>query len=183
MSIKDASDLGDDFWFRLNEVCVDLKIKPYHLLAVMMFESGVSPKARNPFSSATGLIQFMAQKGRDGKWYHFGMTRDQFSALTAADQMIYVHCHFKAYLGRLNSISQVYQAVFLPASLSYASQPDNVVCGIRPGDKYGWAYKANSIFDTKRKGFITCYDLEAAALRACQGPRWEAIEKKLSPNP
>ena len=76
MHPKHTKDLSDEFFIGLDEMCTRLGAPKAAMLGVMMSESGVSASKRNPGSSATGLIQSMAQK--DGRY--FGMTRDQFGA-------------------------------------------------------------------------------------------------------
>lgn len=68
-----------------------LGVNPNDLAAVISFETAgtFSPNARNPDSSATGLIQFMAGTGGTAGAY-YGMTRDQFGGLSFDQQMEYV---------------------------------------------------------------------------------------------
>ena len=48
-----------EFQTRVQAMCSRLGINPEHLKVVMHKESGINPQARNNYSSATGLIQFM----------------------------------------------------------------------------------------------------------------------------
>ncbi|WP_236483713.1 hypothetical protein, partial [Escherichia coli] len=76
-------------------VAKNIGVNPNDLAAVISFETGgtFSPSKRNPNSSATGLIQFMAGSGgTKGKYY--GMTRDQFGSLSFDEQMKYVEKYF-----------------------------------------------------------------------------------------
>lgn len=169
MHPKHTKDLSDEFFIGLDEMCTRLGTPKAAMLGVMMSESGVSASKRNPGSSATGLIQFMAQK--DGRY--FGMTRDQFGALPAHEQLRYVEAHFRPYVGKLNTVAAIYLAVFLPAQIDLAVDPDAVV--VAKGGPYGWAYAANSYFDFDANLKITVRELEESVGLQCDGPRWEEI--------
>jgi hypothetical protein len=86
------------------------------LANVMNFESGGNPQARNKYSSATGLIQFMPSTAA-----RLGTTTDALYAMTGAQQMPYVVKYFAPYKGKLHSQEDVYMAVFYPA---YIGMPD-----------------------------------------------------------
>jgi hypothetical protein len=58
-------ELSGFFKAKLGAICRRFKIDPAHLLAVMFNESRLDPKAKNPMSSATGLIQFMPDVAAD----------------------------------------------------------------------------------------------------------------------
>ena len=166
-----------EFIAGLLAACKTLKTKPEYLLPVMMYESGCMASARNPGGPATGLIQF--EPSRYTKEY-YGYSRDQFSNLPMAQQVVYVGKYLAPFKGQLTSIGAVYQAVFLPASLLYAKNPEDEVCGLRDGDHYGWAYRANRSFDRAGNGFIAVQDLTNAAVGACRGPRWAEIQAALA---
>ena len=80
----------------IKQVAHNIGVNPNDLAAVISFESSgsFSPNARNPKSSATGLIQFMAGSGGT-KGQYYGMTRDQFGSLSFGEQMKYVERYFK----------------------------------------------------------------------------------------
>ena len=191
-----------EFIDALKQVCASLNTLPEYLLPVLFFESGCMASSENASSSATGLIGFMGSNNYYGIRKYYGYTRYQFRDLPMAQQMIYVGKYLSAYKGKLNSVGNVYQAVFLPASLNYAKTPDAVVCGLRVKlddhgsplvdasgkqitlDPYGWAYRANTVFDKpdadgKRKNYITVQDITDCALGACKGPRWDEINQNL----
>lgn len=118
-----------------------LGINPNYLASVISFETGgtFSPNARNPGSSGTGLIQFMnyADGKKDGKYY--GMTRDQFGALSVADQMVYVVKYFKGKgLKAGASLGAVYDAV--------------TGTGYKSGSA---AYESNKVWDANKDGVIS----------------------------
>lgn len=49
----------------LSEVASRLQVDPSHLYRLINFESGWNPKAKNPYSSARGLIQFIDSTARE----------------------------------------------------------------------------------------------------------------------
>ena len=80
-------------------VAKNIGANPNDLAAVISFETAgsFSTNARKPKGSATGLIQFMQYTDGTGnkntprsQWDYWGMTRDQFGALSFSDQMKYV---------------------------------------------------------------------------------------------
>lgn len=126
-------------------VARNIGVDPNHLASVISFETGGSfnPAAKNPKSSATGLIQFMSGSGgTQGKYY--GMSRDQFSSLSFDDQMKYVEKYYKDRDARFkpgneknNSVGDVYGAV-----TGY---------GYKQGTE---AYRLNSVWDSNKNGVV-----------------------------
>lgn len=53
--------LSPELWQGIQDVAGRLDMDPRHLAAVIAFESRFNPSAVNPYSGATGLIQFMPQ--------------------------------------------------------------------------------------------------------------------------
>lgn len=88
----------------------ELETVPDYLMAVMQYESGLSPSRRNPKSSATGLIQFMPEYAKD-----LGTTIDELQSMTAVEQLAYVRRFLLDKKGRMADISDVYAAVLAPA--------------------------------------------------------------------
>uniref|UniRef100_A0AAU8KU48 Lysozyme-like domain protein n=2 Tax=unclassified bacterial viruses TaxID=12333 RepID=A0AAU8KU48_9VIRU len=126
-------------------VAKNIGVNPNDLAAVISFETGgtFSPSKRNPKSSATGLIQFMAGSGgTKGKYY--GMTRDQFGALSFDEQMKYVEKYFLDRSSRFragneakNTTGDVYGAV-----TGY---------GYKKGSR---EYELNKVWDSNKNGII-----------------------------
>lgn len=117
-----------------------LGINPNDLAAVISFETGgtFSTNARNPTSSATGLIQFM--EGSDGKadGKYFGMTREQFGKLLPLQQMDHVVSYLKGRGIKAGSdVGEIYDAV-----AGY---------GYKKGSK---AYAANQVWDVNKDGVV-----------------------------
>ncbi|URY98749.1 lysozyme-like domain protein [Acinetobacter phage Arbor] len=126
-------------------VAKNIGVNPNDLAAVISFETGgtFSPSKRNPNSSATGLIQFMAGSGgTKGKYY--GMTRDQFGSLSFDEQMKYVEKYFLERSSRFrasneakNTTGDVYGAV-----TGY---------GYKKGSR---EYELNKVWDSNKNGII-----------------------------
>ena len=126
-------------------VAKNIGVNPNDLAAVISFETGgtFSPSKRNPNSSATGLIQFMAGSGgTKGKYY--GMTRDQFGSLSFDEQMKYVEKYFLDRSSRFragneakNTTGDVYGAV-----TGY---------GYKKGSR---EYELNKVWDSNKNGII-----------------------------
>lgn len=117
-----------------------LGVNPNDLAAVISFETGgtFSTNARNPTSSATGLIQFM--EGSDGKddGKYFGMTREQFGKLLPLQQMDHVVSYLKGRGIKAGSgVGEIYDAV-----AGY---------GYKKGSK---AYAANQVWDVNKDGVV-----------------------------
>lgn len=126
-------------------VAKNIGVNPNDLAAVISFETGgsFSPSAKNPNSSATGLIQFM--KGSGGtKGQYYGMSRDKFASLSFDEQMNYVERYFKERDKRFragnegkNSVGDVYGAV---TGYGYKRGSD--------------AYNLNKVWDSNKNGVI-----------------------------
>ena len=122
-------------------VTKNIGVDPNDLAAVISFETGgtFNPNIRNPKSSATGLIQFMAGSGGK-KGLYYGMTRDQFGGLSFDEQMKYVERYFRerGFDGKKKrDVADTYTAV-----TGY---------GYRKGSK---AYELNSKWDSNGDGYI-----------------------------
>ncbi len=170
MTPKATTDLSVGFFERQEVVAAELGADPLHLLMVEMAESGVRASARNPQTSASGLIQFMP-KTLEGLGYLHG--HEAFRALSAAEQVPWVRRYFAPHAGALGAPERLYVAVFLPALLARATGPDVVLCA--RGGRLGWVYAANAVFDANNDYVITVGELGEAIARNMAGPRWEEI--------
>jgi hypothetical protein len=170
-----TTDLSDGFFDAVRSSSSTLGCEPIDLLGVMMNESGVKATAHNPNGDASGLIQFMPAT-LTGLGYTDG--HEVFRTLSAEEQMPYVEAYFRPYISKgLSPAARLYQATFLPATLSGEWTMDTVICaqdGIN-----SFAYAPNKGFDQDNKGSITIGDLQAAIDRACRGARWDEIVSRL----
>lgn len=141
---KKAAKAGELMPKAVSDAIVDgarrLGINPNDLAAVISFETGgtFSTNARNPGSSATGLIQFMEDSDgkKDGKY--FGMTRAQFGNLLPLQQMDHVVSFLKGKgIKPGANVGEVYDAV-----AGY---------GYKKGTK---AYTSNKVWDVNNDGVV-----------------------------
>lgn len=137
----------------------------------MSAESGVRSSAENPASGASGLIQLMPFNLPSVGWTG---TPQAFRQLSAEAQLPYVERYFEPWKQYgLSSVNRLYQAVFLPGTLSRGSADSTVIC-----ERNGFlaaAYAANVSVDAGNKDYITVGDLRAAVDQRTTGPRWLEI--------
>lgn len=128
-----------------------LKINPEWLMTVMWAESRLNAQARNPYTNATGLIQFMPATARGLK-----TTVDELYKMTNVKQLSYVYAYFKNYTGRLKSVYDLYRVTFFPISLgkpnSWVFQTKNLSAGLLA--------RQNPAVDVNKDGKIDGYDFE-----------------------
>lgn len=126
-----------------------LGANPNDLMKVMYFESKLNPAAKNPYGSATGLLQFTSATATG-----LGTSTFALRDMSNVDQLRYVYLYLKPYAKRLNSLTDMYLAVFYPAALS---KPSDYVLPLNST----WV-NANKIFDVNgdkkiQKSEITGY--------------------------
>lgn len=125
----------------IEAVAKSIGVDPNDLAAVISFETAgtFSPGAKNPKSSATGLIQFMeGSGGTKGKYY--GMSRKKFASLSFDEQMVYVEKYFKERgfkSSKKRNVADLYTAV-----TGY---------GYKKGSR---AYELNKVWDSNKDGYI-----------------------------
>lgn len=124
---------------------------PSALMACMAFETGrtFSPSVRNPSSSATGLIQFMAATARG-----LGTTTAALARMSAVEQLDYVERYFLPNAGRIRSLEDMYMAILWPRGIGQSLEYVLWKTGTR-------AYWVNRGLDANRDGKVT--KREAAA--------------------
>lgn len=138
----------EEFLYKVQHIASRLGIKPHWLMFVMYFESRLNPKAVNPYSGATGLIQFMPNTARS-----LGTTVEELAEMTNLQQLDYVLAYLKPHEGRMHSWVDVYLAVFYPVAMR---KPD------------AWAItrpivaKQNPVFDINKDGKITIAEIKTA---------------------
>jgi len=117
-----------------------LDILPESLMIVMNNESGVNPQAKNPTSTATGLIQFMEATAKG-----MGTTTQALYTMDGVSQLDYVYKYLDVYKSKMNDTADVYLAVFYPQALFEKGEWQFPL----------WAVKANPIFDINKDGKLT----------------------------
>ncbi len=111
--------LSAELWQGIQDVAERLDMDPRHLAAVMAFESRLNPSAVNPYSGATGLIQFMPRTAAN-----LGTTTAALGRMSALEQLPYVERYFAGFGGPFDTLQQVALTVFYPA---YRNKPANTV--------------------------------------------------------
>lgn len=141
------------FLEELDRVSKKFGIKKIDLITVMASETGtldLNPAAKNPTSSATGLIQFMEETAGG-----LGTTTAALRTMSRAQQMTYVERYFdKVGLPKGADAGQIYAAIYLPGRRARANQNNGVLS--RSGERY---YNKNRILDKDYSGTITYGDL------------------------
>lgn len=97
---------------------------PAALAAVIAFESGWKPTARNSRSGATGLIQFMPSTAA-----RLGTSTDAIAGMSRVEQLALVERYLRPYAGRLGTVQAVAMAVFYPKAMAWTPStpfPSNV---------------------------------------------------------
>lgn len=137
------------FRVKVREIADRLSMDPNWLMAVMGFETGYtfSPAARNPGSTATGLIQFIESTARS-----LGTSTAQLARMTAVRQLDYVEDYFRPYNGRIRNLGDAYLAVLWPVAVG---RPDSYVMWERDSGPYQREYADNSGLDVNHNGVIT----------------------------
>lgn len=142
--------VSDEFRAKVTSIAKGLSLDPNWLMAVIAWETGktFSPAARNPGSSATGLIQFLQSTA-----IALGTTTSQLARMSAVEQLDYVEKYYRATpANRIHNLGDAYLAVLFPAAIG---RPDSYVMWQRDSGPYQREYAANSGLDREKKGYIT----------------------------
>ena len=151
-----SSAIREDFVNAVNYYSERLDIEPEWLLGVMYFESKLNPAAVNPITGATGLIQFMPSTAES-----LGTTTQALKKMNAYEQMIYVFNYLRPYAGRMDSLVDVYFAVFFPAAIG--ASKDTVLQTSKLSAKT--IARQNVIFDANKDDAITVGEVENYILK------------------
>lgn len=127
---------------------------PLHLMAVVSFETGrtFSETARNPHSSASGLIQFMAATAKN-----LGTDIQRVRAMSFSDQLELTIRYFAKVLPQNRSaigLADLYMAVLWPRAVG---KPMGYELWQRNG-RYSKQYAANKGLDRLNLGRVTKAD-------------------------
>jgi hypothetical protein len=92
----------------------ELGADAYDMAALFNFESGGNPQAVNPYSGASGLIQFMPKTAKG-----LGTTVEQIRGMSWSQQIPYVRAYLAQYAGNgLYPANKLALAVFYPAYMT-----------------------------------------------------------------
>lgn len=145
-------------------------LNPNWIMVVINFETSgtFSPSIKNPYSSATGLIQFLESTANE-----LGTTTAALARMTAIEQLDYVDKYIGMQVrrhGTIDNVGEMYLAVFYPASISWSM--DKV---FSPS-----VYLVNKVFDGNKDGQITKQEVVDAIIAKVPATFAAAIsEKKL----
>jgi len=144
------------FWIELRVVAERLQTLPAWLLNVMASESMFNPTARNGFpgQTASGLLQFIEATAR-----RMGTTTEAIRRMSPAEQLRLVERYLTPFRGRLNSLADVYLAVFRGAVIDGG---DTVV--VVDSNKERRIYALNKSLDLNGDGRIVKGELSLTAL-------------------
>lgn len=107
-----VKDNKTEFIAKVQVIAANLGISPHWLMAIMYIESKLDHKAKNPGSSAVGLIQFMSNTA-----VSLGTTREALLAMNNIQQLDYVAKYYDGYKNKLKHFIDCYFAVFYPAAI------------------------------------------------------------------
>ena len=139
----------DEFKEKVVEISTKLEINPDDLMAIMAFESHISPTQDN-FIGAIGLIQFTPATAKD-----LGTTTDALAKMSAVEQLDYVYKYFnlERLHGKLNSLSDLYMAVLAGRySDAITAQDEDQVWSKKENPR---EYQNNKGLDINQDGIIT----------------------------
>lgn len=145
-----------EFWRELQAVAERLGTDPTWLLNVIACESLFDPGARNPLpgQTASGLLQII-----EGTARRLGTTTKAIRRMSPVEQLRLVERYLAPFGGRLNSLADVYLAVFRGVVIEGG---DEVV--IVSSSKERRIYKLNKSLDLNGDGRIVKGELSLAAL-------------------
>jgi len=169
LDIAGLSSTPESFRSALAEMALSLGLDPSYIAAVMAIETGrtFSPSIQNPYTRATGLIQFMPATATA-----MGTTIDDLKRMSAVTQLEWVKRFFLPKVSRIrpNVPGDYYLAVFYPAAIG--RDPGTVI--FSRGET---GYMQNAGLDRNGDGLITVGDVtgtvDGVVARAQQLPPLE----------
>jgi Transglycosylase SLT domain len=145
-----------EFWREIHAVAWRLGTDPAWLLNVMACESSFDPDARNPLPGQTssGLLQIIERTAR-----RLGTTTEAIRRMSPMDQLRLAEKYLEPFKGRLNTLPDVYMAVFRG---SIVEGGDEIVVVDHARDPR--IYALNRPLDLNNDRLITKGELGLAAL-------------------
>lgn len=127
-------------------------ISPAEMAVVIWHESGFRTQAKNPSSTAVGLLQWTRARATE-----LGVTVEDIRQMSAAEQLRLAERDLARFRSKLRQTGDLYVAVFAPAGLG---QSDDYALAHEHTDQY----ELNKGLDLDRDGQITVRDLRARVL-------------------
>ena len=148
-----------EFLPELRDVAARIETRPEWLLNVIASESSFIPSVRNrlPRQTASGLLQIIEDTAAG-----LGTTTAAIRRMNAVEQLRLIEKFFTPFRGKLNSLGDVYLAVF--RGVVVAGGPDTVVAPLDGSRKERRIYYLNRGLDVNRNGRITKGELATTAL-------------------
>lgn len=145
------------FKAKLQQIAGKLNINPNWLMFVFFIETvasryGKINSAIQNSIGATGLIQFMPSTA-----ISLGTTCDALKNMSNVEQLDWVYLYLKPYSGRMNSLHDLYFAVFFPAAIGKA---DNWILSTSHLSAQTIAC-ANPLYDLNRDRKITVGEVKS----------------------
>jgi peptidoglycan hydrolase-like protein with peptidoglycan-binding domain len=167
-NVPGIENVSEEFKEKVVQIAADIETDPNFLMAIMSFESGASfsPKVKNKFSGATGLIQFMPKTALG-----LGTSISALEKMTAVAQLDVVAQYFKPFKGSLKTLEDAYMAVLFPKAVGKGS-------GFVLFKKGTVQYKQNSGLDLNGDGSITVGEA-ASLVRNRLGTPSAAVEEAM----
>jgi Transglycosylase SLT domain len=147
------------FWVELQAVAERLKTQPAWLLNVIASESLFNPAARNylPGQTASGLLQFIESTAQS-----MGTTTEAIRRMNPVEQLRLVERYLTPFRGRLNSLANLYMAVF--RGFIVEGGDASVVAPLDRSNREQHIYLLNKWLDFNSDNKITKGELALAAL-------------------
>jgi len=144
----------NSFIQKVKQVAYMLGYDPEWLMFVMNNESGIKSNAINPYSGATGLIQFMPETA---SW--LGTTVQELKSMTRNQQMDWVLKYYQKWK-KAGKVARNSTDLALITFYPYAvNQPDNYKIGSEKSlERARTITKQNPGLDVDKDGFITVLD-------------------------
>jgi Transglycosylase SLT domain len=148
-----------NFWIELQAIARRLKTEPAWLLNVMASESLFDHTARNELSgqTATGLLQFIESTAKN-----LGTTTEAIRRMNPVEQLRLVEKYLIPFRGRLNSLADIYMAVFRGFIVNGGDA--TVIAPLDKSSREQRIYSLNRWLDFDGDGKITKGELALAAL-------------------
>lgn len=162
LAVPNLSKTTPAFREELVRLAGKLGLNPSFIAAVMSRESGFNPQAVNPFTKATGLIQFMPNTAKV-----LGTTVDALFNMSAVAQLFFVGKYFAPFADKLSTPGDYYMAVFMPAHIG---KPADFVL-FKKGEK---GYEQNAGLDLDKDGTIKVGDVTRAIDQTVQKAQTQA---------
>lgn len=142
---------------KVYDVSNRLNINPNWLMAIMYFESAktFNPAIQNPYTNATGLIQFMPQTATE-----LGTSIAALKNMSAVEQLEYVYKYYARYKSKLKSYIDLYLTTFFPLAVGksddFVLETNNIPASLIANQ--------NPVFDLNNDNVVTVGEIKSVML-------------------